>query len=206
MSFKRSIIGVAVAVVAFAGMATGAGAVIVNPGPGDGASGSPIGTILNGESALFGRDVAGGTGVAIEDQWDFTIGGSSQSSIFVDLTNVNTLDPAGTVFNILGLTLELFAGTAPGVLNLGVPIGTIGPVASTSPPSPSSSGILTQIGGLSPGNYYFQITGTTSGSDGGQYDVQIRATPLPAAIWLLMSALLGLVSFSRIRRSSSEAA
>jgi hypothetical protein len=52
-------------------------------------------------------------------------------------------------------------------------------------------------------------------NDGGGQDfdyddlavrVSVSAVPLPAAAWLLISAILGLVSFSRIRRSGMQAA
>jgi hypothetical protein len=36
--------------------------------------------------------------------------------------------------------------------------------------------------------------------------VSVSAVPLPAAAWLLISAVLGLVSFSRIRRSGAQSA
>ncbi len=205
MSFKRSFIGVAIAVFAFAGLASGAKAIVIGPIPG--------GVLENGETANFGQTVNG----VFTHEWTFVLEGpagdptASNSILEVILENTNT----ATANNIVGLTLQLFAGT-PGAPGPFIPpaVGPVVSVPSTPATAPNSGPVMIPLLGnsLAPGDYFFQITGTgvgngTGGNDNqGFYNVQVTATPLPAAIWLMLSALLGLVSFSRIRRRSSEAA
>lgn len=53
--------------------------------------------------------------------------------------------------------------------------------------------------GLTAGVYSFAVTGSSVGFGGGSYLVGTKVSPIPvpAAIWLMGSALVGLVSFSR---------
>lgn len=57
---------------------------------------------------------------------------------------------------------------------------------------------------LTPGVYLFKVAGTLVGND-GQYAAQLRVgeVPLPPAIWLFLTAVLGLVTIVRKRRPSS---
>ena len=57
-------------------------------------------------------------------------------------------------------------------------------------------------GPLNPGtNYYVQVSGVTSGTNGGlyQFSYAMSPVPLPAAAWLFGSGLLGLVGIARRR-------
>ena len=54
--------------------------------------------------------------------------------------------------------------------------------------------------GLAPaGNYHAVVSGTTTGLSGGAYMISMTASPVPvpAAVWLLGSGLLGLVGVAR---------
>ena len=53
------------------------------------------------------------------------------------------------------------------------------------------------------GTHTFTITGTPTGASGGGYEIEtkVSAVPLPATAWLMASALIGLVSFGRRKKS-----
>lgn len=85
--------------------------------------------------------------------------------------------------------------------------------------SSSGGGSAANGGPISPGlSFAFaNITDTSvillfdDGGFGTDFDdmaikVSVSQVPLPPAVWLLISAILGLVSFSRIRRKTSQAA
>ncbi|MEQ1636557.1 MAG: hypothetical protein ABL903_07685 [Methylococcales bacterium] len=53
--------------------------------------------------------------------------------------------------------------------------------------------------GLKKGDYGFLITGTNSGGLGGAYSIltSVSAVPVPAAVWFMGSAMIGLFSFRK---------
>jgi hypothetical protein len=53
---------------------------------------------------------------------------------------------------------------------------------------------------LAPGNYVVQVRGEATGGSSYSGDLQLTAVPLPAAAWLLLSGVGGLVGFARRRR------
>ncbi|MCU7886037.1 MAG: hypothetical protein KZQ82_17745 [Candidatus Thiodiazotropha sp. (ex Lucinoma annulata)] len=56
------------------------------------------------------------------------------------------------------------------------------------------------LNGLSAGTTYgFTFSGEVSGAIGGEYNVMVGAVPLPAAVWLFGSAILGFVTYSARR-------
>lgn len=59
---------------------------------------------------------------------------------------------------------------------------------------------------LAPGLYFFKVAGTLIGNN-GQYAGQLAVSevPLPPAMWLFITAILGLVSVVRKRRSATAA-
>ncbi|NOT85369.1 MAG: hypothetical protein HOP02_11455 [Methylococcaceae bacterium] len=52
---------------------------------------------------------------------------------------------------------------------------------------------------LGMGDYVFQVTGTSAGISGGLYTVNtvVSAIPVPAAVWFMGSAMVGLFSFRK---------
>lgn len=54
---------------------------------------------------------------------------------------------------------------------------------------------------LQPGWYVIFTGGTNHASGGGLYDVTVSAVPVPAAVWLFGSGLLGLAGIARRKRS-----
>ncbi len=60
----------------------------------------------------------------------------------------------------------------------------------------SGSLVFNNLSGLNT----FTVTGSTNGSFGGSYNVttgELSAVPVPAAVWMMGTALVGLVSFGR---------
>ena len=59
---------------------------------------------------------------------------------------------------------------------------------------------------LAPGLYFFKVAGTLIGND-GQYagQLEVSEVPLPPAMWLFVTAILGLVSVVRKRRPATAA-
>jgi hypothetical protein len=52
--------------------------------------------------------------------------------------------------------------------------------------------------------FFLRVSGTVSGLQGG-YQMRVEAIPVPAAVWLFGSALVGLAGFSRKKTSSLNA-
>jgi hypothetical protein len=74
---------------------------------------------------------------------------------------------------------------------------------------PVAAGISIAFADLGDGSFLAMF----NDGGGGDFDfddlvvrVSVSAVPLPAAAWLLISAILGLVSFSRVRRSGPQTA
>jgi hypothetical protein len=145
-----------------------------------------------GSSVAFSRTVtqiSPDDVTSFTDVWNITL--SEAGKIKGVLFGNNTLD-AFTVTN-LKITLE----------NGGTPVD---PVAGFSVPNPPPFNSVMQtavtFANLSAGDYQFMITGfVPNDQKGGQYQFQgkISEVPLPAAVWLFLSAVLGLVSVSRRR-------
>jgi hypothetical protein len=120
----------------------------------------------------------------------------------------NTFDFGGDLFN----TNTSAVGDSVQVLNVAagiIPFLFHTGALSAQNGGPISAGISMAFADLGDGSFLALF------NDGGGQDfdfddlavrVSISAVPLPAAAWLLLSAVLGLVSFSRIRRSGAQTA
>lgn len=116
--------------------------------------------------------------------WTFTL--NEPARIDGTLTNNNTR-PA---FNIGGLSLQLFSAT-----DLANNIGGTFVVA----PGAGNPFAGFTFSNLAAGDYFFKISGQLLASD-GQYTSQfgVSQVPLPSAIWLFLTAILGWASVSRL--------
>lgn len=121
--------------------------------------------------------------------WTFTL--NEAAHINGTLTNNNSL-PA---FSIDGLTLELFGADNPAAAIGGA---FVVPTGGTNP--------LVQFAfmNLGAGDYFFKVTGDLLSND-GQYASQVAVSqvPLPPAIFMFLTALVGWASVARIGRRRS---
>lgn len=120
--------------------------------------------------------------------WSFTL--NENANVNGTITNNNSI--AG--FNIKDLTLQLFA---IGDLTNNIGGTFVAPATGTNPL------VAFAFLDLAPGDYFFKVSGELLTND-GQYTSQLAVSqvPLPPAIWLLLSAILGMVSITRFRRSA----
>lgn len=130
-------------------------------------------------------------GTSFTDVWNITLSepGHIKGVLFAN----NSLD----AFRLLNLKVVLEDG--------GTPVDPAAGFIVPNPP-PFNSVLQTAVtfSNLSAGAYQFMLTGiVANGQEGGQYQFQgkISEVPLPAAVWLFLSAILGLVSVSRRRRA-----
>ena len=139
------------------------------------------------------------TGTSFTDIWTFTL--LLPANITGSLFSNNTLSN----FQLNDLKVILQSGDG---------LTTLAPTAGYTVPNPPPSNMVLQtaisFANLAAGGYQFVISGLVPGSpneEAGQYQLQgqISAVPLPAALWLLLSAVLGLASVSRRRRVAQSA-
>lgn len=134
---------------------------------------------------------------SFSDIWEFTLTerGNINGIVFAN----NTLD----TFRLIDTTLSLENGG-------GTPVEPAGGFMIPNPP-PFNSVLETAIAfsDLSPGTYQFVISGFVPNDQvAGQYEFQggVSAVPLPAAGWLLITAILGLLGLSRPGRRLAKSA
>lgn len=108
----------------------------------------------------------------VDDTLEFTFSGFSSV-----LSISNTLPQGWSSFNVSLWDNAAFSGSA-----IASASGTVGDISFQTL--------------LNAGTYFFHITGET-GNRLGTYQVGVYATPIPAAVWLFGSAIMGLVGFSR---------
>lgn len=143
--------------------------------------------LTNTVPGSFGLNPAG---AEFYDDYVFTIGGSSVSSITA------TID-LGQVFDISDLNVRLFSWN--GTSEQSSQTATVGSVSGgaiqawTFATGTGEVAVIDQ-NNLPGGTYVLQVRGNVSGSNGGTYvgSLQVTPVPLPAAFYLLGSGLLGL--------------
>ena len=124
----------------------------------------------------------------------------------------NSFEQAGTTFSNDGSNSigdKFSANVAAGFLNfvLRSDDGT-NPLKEAFNHGDIDAGLAYAIAVLSPTSIIVLFDDGGKGTDFDDIAVKISVSqvPLPAAAWLLISAILGLVSFSRIRRNGAQAA
>lgn len=184
------IYGFVMGLFAFAILATGANAAVVVADLGSLNAGSTDGfSHVTVDGAQLSAPLPGG-GEVIQFQIN------SSANISAAAASINLLD----VFGISDFGFKLVqAGGGPGS-----DFSTFTELATGAP----SGGALTlSYSGLTSGFYGFLFTGTITGTFGGFYagNYTVSAVPLPPAVWLFLSALVGLVGVGRRKRKRAIA-
>jgi hypothetical protein len=109
-------------------------------------------------------------GINIDDTWNFTLTEDLQTAIVIDSADLVPF------FSIENLSATDGSGSITFEYD-------------------ASDNKYTFVGNLSAGDYSFNVTGLTTGSLGGQYEVSVgglapATVPAPAAFWLFSGALL----------------
>jgi hypothetical protein len=177
------------------------------------ASTSTVWAIADNSQPVTAVFCSGASGVGSPVGFSRTVSQVSSDDIttFTDVWNI-TLSEAGNINGVLfaNNTLDAFrlVNLNVGLVDGGIPID---PAAGFSVPNPPPFNTVLQtavtFANLSAGDYQFMLTGfVPDDQEGGQYQFQgkISEVPLPAAVWLFISAILGLVSVSRLRREQNH--
>lgn len=155
---------------------------------------SPSGSTPITGSNIYGGPSNGFLGSAgFIDDYFFKIA-SAQADV------VSATIDLGGVFSIGNLFARIYSLAAnPGGLVTTTPAGTVDYGVIT----PSGPVTLVQINPvtLSSGSYVLEISGTTTGSQGGSYTgtLNLTAVPLPGTLALLLSGLVGLLALAARR-------
>ena len=147
-----------------------------------------IGPVVPGTT--FSQVIQKGIG-AFTDTWTFTITEPTFAAGSVSNLAIS-VPPIGTLFNISGLSAQLYTST-----NL---------LVDDLDDNPGSSPDLKVGSGLfGPGDYYFRLSGTGNGSFGGQYVFAVTTLPVPEPeSYAMFLAGLGVMGAIALRRKKSR--
>lgn len=198
MTLKHFIVGTAVIVGIAFGLSTGASALVVDD---LGTLTVPTAGVNSGNNSTSGTLPSSGSFV---DQYEFQV---STDANLQEITTV--LNNVGNI-NLATLEVTLWEGSATGVGN--DPTGsytTVLPLTTATQGANPFQYIFTlaYLGLSASTPYFIQVAGDIIGTSGGNYSVLVSVSnvPLPPAIWLFISALIGLVSIARTRRNGTVA-
>jgi hypothetical protein len=136
-----------------------------------------------------------GAGFGFYDDFVFTIAGATTNSI------TSTIDFSG-LLEITNLQVRLFNAAGNSFPVLGAPLGGTMINAWSSPVSygPTTGTVAVLPGSLlGAGTYVLEVRGNVVGAGGGSYSgvLNLAPVPVPAAVWMFGSGLLGLVAVRR---------
>lgn len=179
----KAIVGFVASCVTTAWLIAGAHAAVVQVGD--------LGTLAPGSSGLFGHFTTSANSVQL------TGAGNGQVIIFeVNApSSISTLSATINILNLIGI--EGFNVAV--VKQVGVNVFDV----ISGPSSGPGNVVSLSFAGLSAGTTYgLLFTGTSVKPFGGFYlgGYSVAAVPLPPAVWLFLSALIGLVGVVRSRR------
>lgn len=139
--------------------------------------------------------LAGAPSYGFYDDYVFTIGAANANSI------TSTID-LGTL-QVSNLQVRLYSLASNTLPTFGAPVGMVYSAWTSVISGPGFSGAYAVIPEivLGAGTYVLEVRGNVTGTNGGSYSGVLNLTPvpLPGAVWLLGSALLGLGSMVRRR-------
>ena len=157
----------------------------------------PASTVLVQDAGWYGSCYsgigagAGGGGCALE-------AGEALNSMAFDLTGPAMLKVtalgAGDTFEVFINSVLTFTTSTP---NINAPIFAVDPDAAFASPDYSSESLLLQAG-----SYSVDIFSTAVNLSGvGVSAIEIQTIPIPAAIWLFGSGLIGLIGIARRKKA-----
>jgi hypothetical protein len=159
-------------------------------------------TLLAGTTAASAQTIDVGL-VSLDDPSTFT--GVIPIGSFIDTVTFTLPDNGGSAYSVVNVPLSLFGSTfdlifssialfsnADGILFNGDDALLTSTVASSTELSLSN-------GPTAAGNYYLTIAGVATGSAGGIYAgaIDVAPVPVPPAVWMLGSAIVGLATVGR---------
>jgi hypothetical protein len=180
----------------YAGVTTGSGVITNANTPDSYYYGNSLSNLTN---TLYTPSSGTYNGVNFEfyDDYVFTISGSTVNSVSSTIS-------VGTMLSIDNLQARLYSTSSnPSLPVLGSPTGGVIDAWSTTYSSGGGNVTVSVLNAttLSAGTYVLELRGSVSGTAGGSYSgvLNIAPVPVPAAAWLMGSALLGLVGARRRR-------
>jgi hypothetical protein len=156
--------------------------------------GTPAGTL--GTSTQVGS-------YSFQDSYVFTIAQGASGDVLTASLQLQFPGAPTPTLDLSNLQFRLYQVVSSST----TPVAVVLPAGSTVVTSwmgfanPGTATISATFGNINAGTYILDIAGLPSGSSGGMYGgaVQLTATPLPAAAWLLLSGA-GLLGFGVRRR------
>jgi hypothetical protein len=158
-------------------------------------------------SVLSGAGTGSSIGTyAFEDVYEFSLTAPAAGDALTTSLYLQPSTQLPSVFNIDNLQFRLFevssSSTPP---SLGVPAGST-PVTAWKGIAGNDNGatISASFNNVSSGTYFLQVAGTADGTAGGTYVGQLNLSPvpIPAALPLLLSGVLGVGLLARRRKAA----
>jgi len=209
MKFRRVFFGTAVAVFAFAGSVQAAVLSLTGPGTAGTLTANfdltaETGLLNNGTQAItiFNTATPGGlqlTGSASDIRFEF-LGFEANFANTFEFPSTTTVFDGSTPLNTISTALAVPTGLLDFVFT------TTGIGGSATNGGPFGGSLSIAFADLGDGSFIALFGDGLGDNDHDDFAVKISAVPLPPAIWLLLSAILGLVSFGRQRRKRLQAA
>jgi hypothetical protein len=170
-------------------------------------SSASMGLLSNGDSiTIYSGPAIAGTvgGLTLDSAVDLKVEYLGKEAGFTNIFHYNA-DLFTTGVTAPGTSVTI-AGAAAGILPFFFQTSGGGVPGSAENGGPIAANLQIAFAALGDGSFIALYDDGGAGTDFDDMAVRISVVPLPAAAWLLISALLGLVSFSRIRRKEAQAA
>lgn len=138
-------------------------------------------TLLSGDiGSIFGTE----TGSTLQTT-DFYFGLGAPSTVGGSLTSLDLTVGSGLNYSIVGLT---------------------GTLTDTTTHTVVGSGTSFELFDLPADNFQLAVSGTPTGSLGGIFagTIAVNAVPIPSAVWLLLSGVLGVAAMTRRREPTAS--
>jgi len=151
------------------------------------------------QSSLTPLATSGVGAYAFQDSYRFTLSaGASGDTLVTSLDLANVISMTNLQFRLYKVASSSTAPIIPGI-----PSGSTVVTAWTGNSGVDTTNIVRSFSGIASGTYILDVAGIASGSAGGSYvgTANLEPVPLPAAAWLMLSALGGLGAVARKRKA-----